>query len=70
MKDRSFQVSKDLDSTEELVQVVGQAGLRVVILGIRKEIDLRFFSLRLGGESGVDIEEAVSNKPRNERDDS
>lgn len=63
MKDRPLEVTKHFDCAEELVQVIGQSRLRVAFLRVREQVDLRLLALRLGRETGVDIEEAVSYEP-------
>lgn len=63
MEDWAFEVSEDLDCTQELVEVVGQARLRVPFLGVWKEVDLRLLPLRLGGQARVHVQEAVAHEP-------
>lgn len=68
VEDGALEVAKDLDGTEELVEVVGQAWLGVAILGIGEEIDVWFLALGLGGEAGIDVQKAVADKPADGRD--
>jgi hypothetical protein len=63
VENRTLQVTKHFDCTEELVEIVGQARLGVVALCIGKEIDLWFSSLWLVRETGVHVQEAVANEP-------
>lgn len=68
MKNGSLKVSKHLDGTEELVEVVRQPRLRISILCIRKQVYLRFFSLGFLRQVGIVIEETIPDEPANGRD--
>lgn len=69
MKDWPFQIAKDFESFQELVQIIGQPWLRVSLLRIWKQIDLGPLALWLGRKSGVHVEEAIAYKPADGRHD-
>ena len=68
MENGSLQVTKDLDSAEEFIEVIGQAGLGIAFLDIREEVELGFFPLGLGGKTAVHVQETIANEPTNGRD--
>lgn len=63
MEDWTFQVAKDLDSTEKLIEVVGQSRLGVGFLRVWEDFDLRLLPLRFGRQAGVHVEEPVPHEP-------
>lgn len=63
MKDRLLQISEDLDSTEELIKIVREAGFRFRLQWFRKNVQLSFLSLRMGWKSAVDIQVSITHHP-------
>lgn len=69
MKDGPLQIAKDLDRIKDVIDVLTEAGLRIAIPAVRKQIDRRLFSLGLLRQSGVDSEVAITYEPADCRDD-
>ena len=63
VKHRPFQVSKHFDRAQKLIEIIRQPRFRVSLLRVRKQIDLRFFTLRFGWETAVHVKVAVANEP-------
>lgn len=69
MENGSLQISKDLDGAEELIEVIGQTGLRVAFMDIGEEVKLGFFPLWFRGKTAVHVQEPVANEPTDGRDE-
>ena len=69
MENGSLQISKDLDGAEELIEVIGQTGLRVAFMDIGEEVKLGFFPLWFRGKTAVHVQEPVANEPADGRDE-
>jgi hypothetical protein len=64
VKHRPLKIPKDFDSAKEFVEIACESGLGVALLRVREQVDLRLFSLGLGGKTVKVIEEPVSESPR------
>jgi len=63
MEDGTFEIAKDFDGAEKLVQVIGQARLRVRFLAVGKHFDKRFLALRARWQSRIHVHPSVPDQP-------
>jgi hypothetical protein len=49
VKNGTLQVPEDFDGAQKLIEIVGEASLRVALSTVGENLDLRFLTLRFGG---------------------